>query len=451
MLLIITFLYCFSGVFLLSNLYIQVKYSVFGFLFFTFITWHFFAFSLAPIIDLNNVDDIGFISYQYYILNGKPGFLTALHIFSYTLFSLISSCFILNRKINYDLCFRIEKLMPNPEGFLKVFIVIGVLSNIIYFYNFGFKNALMLASSMRAKHYDGDTSFLFLKSISYVSLYAVCFIPYICKSNLRNKNALIFFYVSLVLMAYLNSVSRTIVLTYLIIPILMIGMMSVKAISFKKVLVLFFTMLIGTLVLFYGKSFGNVMSSFIDGRDAAFVSQDLYFIDVLLKLVSEQSYLWYSVDAGMNNFFHHGFYFPIDVFLSVFGFIPSSVLNSLGLGFLNFDSVDVTLSCYNSMAFSLNDCTVPTRFIGYTSYFFPIGGGVLYGVLVGSVMSSLNKLWKLCQENNLKTTWAPYLLWLIFSAFLTFVPNTISRACFVVFIMLLVYFLFNFLNRLSSR
>lgn len=451
MLLILTFLYCFSGVFLLSTLYLQIRYSVFGFLFFTFIIWHFFAFSLTPIIDLNDISDVGFISYQYYTLNNKPGILTALHIFLYTLFSFISSCFILNKKINYDLCLRIESLMPSPENVLKFFIVIGVLSNLLYFYSFGFKNALMLASSMRSKHYDGDTSFLFLKSISYISLYSVCFIPYIVKSNLKSKNVLMFLYFLLVIMAYLNSVSRTIVLTYLILPMLIIGMMSMKKISFRKMLVLFFSIFIGILFLFYGKSFGNVMSSFIDGGDAGFASHNLYLTDVLLKLISEQSYLWYSVDAGVNNFLSHGFYFPIDMVLSIFGFIPSSILNTFGLGFLNFDSVDVTLSCYNSMAFNLNNCTVPTRLIGYSSYFLPLGGGVLYGVFVGSLMSSLNKLWKLCQENNLKTTWAPYLLWLIFSAFLTFVPNTISRACFVVFIMLLIYFSFKFLSRISAR
>lgn len=432
-------MYSIVGLFLIGTLYFQIRYSKFGFLFITFLLWHFFAFSLAPIFDINNISDVSFINYQYHILNDDPGFLTALHLFLYAMSLFFTSYITLRSGVRSDITLKIESLVSNPEFIFKFLLIIGVVSNCLYFYSFGLKNALMMASSMRSNHYDGDTGFLFLKSISYISLYSACFIPYLIKSSVKNKWWLVILYCILVILAYLNSVSRTILLTYLMLPLFLTTMMGAKKLSVKKIIALILTFTIGSVILFYGKSFGNVMSSFVDGGNAVFVEKSVNLLDVILKLVHEQSYLWYSVDAGVDSFLSTGVHIPIEIILSITGFIPSSLLNNLGLGILNPDSVSMPLSCLNSSAFNTNDCTVPTRLIGYSSYFMPLIGGVLYGVTVGWVLSSLNKAWKVCESYDIKTTWVPYLLWLLFSAFLTFVPNTISRAFFLVFIVAFLY------------
>jgi hypothetical protein len=324
------------------------------------------------------------------------------------------------------------KRFAQPATIWRFLVLFGLLVFSIFLLLVGPDVALINAASAKGGDFEGfgdSRKFLFLKTFASLSIYAACFIPYIL---VKQRDWLFFFlYVILTMIAYLNSISRTLILYQLILPMLVV----MYVIGFKKKKVILSTgvvISIAFIVFFFGKPFVSVFLSTGEFVElAAYQGAEGLWNAILRNYES----LWFSVDAGWRWFFKYGFTLPTDVLMAPIGFIPSWVLENFGAGWLYYGNAETKMTCINTIQFGLDECTVPPLITGMSAYMAPIAGAIAAGFVRFFVYGRLDRMWLFYKNADYSMTWIPYFLFMLFIGLTSFIPTSIALASFTVIIM----------------
>lgn len=390
--------------------------------------------SVYPILLILKFIEPGVLGYAYLQRNQEPGLLMAFHIFLYSVFSLIGYRVGFRRRSGWMIrvATTIQKYFQNPEKIFASLVIFGGGIYLLFASLVGVDVALINAAAARSGYMEGfgdDVKYLFLKTLASISLFAVCFAPWILIEKKSGKRYIyIVGYILLVLFAYLNSISRSLLLISLITPYMVFLRNKMSFRDFIRLIPVFF---VGVAILIYGKNFGHYVSGTLQGYDSEIASSQVgqgFLVTVFQNL----EYVWFSVGAGIENFFDSGPLLPLDVFYSFIGFVPSGVLTYFGIGDLYYGNATTRLPCVNAEIFGFYDCTVPPLWIGFSAYTLPVAGAVVFGFWKYYIYGLIERIWILAKNYNYKLTWIPYFLFMITSSFFTLIPNLISRASFVV-------------------
>ena len=294
----------------------------------------------------------------------------------------------------------------------------------------GLDVALINAAAARSGYmegFGGDARYLFLKTFANLSLFAVCFVPALLVSKKKFQDWIcLAAYGLLVVFAYLNSISRSLLLSSLLAPYLVSLRYKISFNKFIRVLPVF---VLGVLILLYGKTFGHYMSGMLgEGR----AELEAYSADngFLMALFQNVEFAWFSVAAGINYFFEFGPLLPDDVIYSIIGFVPSRFLDYIGLGDIYYGTANVRLPCTNSMMFGLSDCTIPPLWLGYSAYVLPLAGAVIFGLVKFYVFGRIERMWILLRNIDYSLTWIPYFWFTVASTLFTLIPSAIPQMTF---------------------
>ena len=189
------------------------------------------------------------------------------------------------------------------------------------------------------------------------------------------------------------------------------------------------------LAVFFGKPLGFLISIYLsDGNVTdlqAYQGDDGLWNSFLRNF---EAY-WFSVDAGISVFAREGPTWPTDALMALIGFVPSRMLESLGLPWLYYGNADVQMACVNSAEFGLVSCTVPPFTAGMTAYAAPLLGAAVAAFFKFFVFGRLQKTWQYYQRVAAGNSWIPYFLVLIFAAYLSFIPTSIALASFTLIVL----------------
>jgi hypothetical protein len=377
--------------------------------------------------------------------NGAPGLLAALHILVYCLSGAAGYLLSQKKPCNCLTPFAVQlnKLVRSRQLWFAALIVFGALMYGLYLYFIGLENALIYSTAMRSGLFENieETRFLFLKTLASLSLYAVCFVY----ANLVRGKArlLLLSYVLLVIVAYLLSISRSLLLDFLLVPFLVYSRAHFGVTSAARIAVI---SVLGGLVLFFGKNFGTYMSVVLTGtgQDYALQAKAAEY-GLFNGLMINVEHVWYSVEAGLVHFFENGPLFPRDlIYASLIGFVPSRVLEMIGMGAFYYGDQQSSLPLINTEIFGLPGSTVPAGWIGYSAYLSPVGGAIIFGMVKFYVYGRLEKLWRFARGSDVGLTWIPYFLFLIVSSMLSLVASNIAPASFTLFIVCFMLFIKSF-------
>jgi hypothetical protein len=394
--------------------------------------WYIIGLYLYPVFDFFGLIDPNIEGISFVEKNGQPGTLTAIHILLISI-GMYVGYFLRNKYkakgILEKLSKPLESIDPIKMGYIA--IIFSFLIMTVFYYLVGFETSMANSAASRSGDFsglEGNEQFLFLKTFSSVYVVATTVFPI---ALYQKKRIFTFLYLIIVVLTYLNSISRSIVFYGVLMPAVIF--IKLRGFSFKAALVIFLLLPLSYITLLYGKNFGNWISAYIEGRDyeiAAYQSDS----GVINTLLTSVSYQWYSVEAGIIHFFKSELpLFPQDVFLSVlFGIIPSRILELFGLDFLYYGNADVRLSCINTEIFGLYgfsfDCSVPTTLFGYAAYMLPLGGGFLTGFIMLRTFAIIEDMWVARERYDVTKIWIPYLWFIFFSALFSLVPNAIPIA-----------------------
>lgn len=363
---------------------------------------------------------------------------------------------------------RIEKfsstLVPNTRYWLYV-VAIGLLIYATYFLLVGFDVAMANAAAARGGDFEGfggGDKYLFLKTVGALSLYACAAIPFLARFKTKHGRYLfIAMYLVLLAAAFANSISRIIVLKYLVAPSLIFFAVSGRGLvrSTAKLAVMSAIFFVAIAVALYGKSFGQYLRH-------TYGAEQVYTIEAFNEgrnpaetLLRNGEFLWYSSAAGIEYNEDDGVLLPPrEILLSVLGFIPQRVMSSLGIESLDYRQLAGnwdTLVCINSREFGLMNCTAPPHWIGYSAYFIPYFGGLLFAFIRFYFFERLARYWGQVWKRNAENSWAIYLFSLLFVDFMSLIPGAISGASFVLVLLFFVFvskcFLLRIGRGISSR
>lgn len=443
-------LYCFSAILSMQIFMQSLRRSEYGVLLLSsefIFMW--LGLCVYPILYIVGLVMPGVAGESFLDRNGEPGLLTALHVFAYSVCAYIGYHAAISsrrvKKSNFSI--RLERALGNPRAVFLTMIVFGIFCYSLFVGLVGLDVALINAFAARSGIMDGfgdDAKYLFLKTLAQVSLYSVCFVPWFLykKKNLTELFALTIYFL-LVLFAYLNSISRSTLLSFLIVPYLVY----VRAVfSWGSSLRLLAPLVFGGVVLIYGKTFGFYMSSLLSGNEAELTkySED---VGVFIALLQNSEFVWYSIGAGVISFLNVGPLMAQDVLYSVIGFIPSRVLEFIGLGDYNYSNADVRLPCVNAEIFGLWDCTIPPLWSGYSAFLIPVGGGMIFGFFKFYIFGRIENMWMNAKAVDYSKTCVPYFYFMIFSGFFSLIPMVIASTVFVI----LIVFLFVFTATKNTR
>src|SRR5699024_10979568 len=118
---------------------------------------------------------------------------------------------------------------------------------------------------------------------------------------------------------------------------------------------------------------------------------------LITGLIRSYSFAWFSIDAGVKYFnLNTQFYIPRDFLYSFFDFLPSQLMKSLGMQSLSITDLPDTdrLACVNTEFFEgMKPCTIPPGAPGYSAYFFPLAGALIFGFIKFFIYTYLLKKW----------------------------------------------------------
>lgn len=436
-------LYVVSFIFLVSIIYAALKKSEFGMIIF-FAEFSFcIGLCLYPILFEANLLTPGSVEQSYISTNGIPGLMTAINIFLYSTTSVLAYFF--SSKLPFvkpnTVVHKIAKI-AKPTTIWHFLILFGVASYVVYFILVGVNIALINAIYARSGYFDGfgeGKNFLFIKTAANFSLFASLFVPYML---LRRKyDHYMIIYILVVAIAYLTSISRSLILNYMIVP-LSVAIFSLKQVKLKLFLfggVVSFSLLI----LFFGKSFGSFLSyslsNYGDLRISVYQGED----GIINAVFRNYSFIWLSVDAGWLSFVKNGSILPKDSLLAAFfGFIPSQWLEKFGLEWLYYGNIEDRVACINTYQFGIDGCTIPPLFTGISVYIFPVAGPIVFGFIKYFIYAKLEKIWIYYKYNDYSKTWVPYFLFSISSNFMSFIPSAIPLASLsIILVTIIIFFL----------
>lgn len=385
-----------------------------------------------PLLYIAGFIDLGASGHSFIQHNREPGVMAALHVLLYSIFSYVGYHLGQKKRV-VERSAAVSILYKNFRDTKIVFaalLIFGIFTYILFTSLVGLDVALINASAARAGYmegFGGNAQYLFLKTLANVSLFAVCFVPALLISKKKVRDwAYLAAYGLLVVFAYLNSISRSLLLSSLLAPYLV----SLRyKISFNKFIRVLPVSMLGALILLYGKTFGHYMSGMLgEGRaEIEAYSADNGF---LMALFQNVEFAWFSIAAGISHFFEFGPLFPDDVVYSIIGFVPSRILDYIGLGDIYYGTANVRLPCTNSMMFGLSDCTIPPLWLGYSAYVLPLAGAVIFGLVKFYVFGRIERMWILLRDINYSLTWIPYFWFTVASTLFTLIPSAIPQMTF---------------------
>ena len=242
-------------------------------------------------------------------------------------------------------------------------------------------------------------------------------------------------------MTYLISVSRFALLQGIFLPMGFYIIYKLRGGLASKVLAIFIVLISGVVafsVFLYGK--------FILYQIAAY----LYYGEPLdLNVGGAQgadigafSHLYYSINAGIENFFDSGPFVARDIILSIFGVVPGAFFQAIGLEGLSYQLLgsENVFSCINTQLIAGNEgCFIPPYFTGVSAYFFPIVGGFAFGFCRYATYAAVVKIWDQLATIG-EDRFIPVLLVLFYftEQAMLFIPATISMVVFMGIIAILL-------------
>jgi hypothetical protein len=374
---------------------------------------------------------------------GTPTLATAAHIGCY-LVGALSGFALANQATRLPSISRAYvfagTLIRDERAFFRGALIIGICSLGTYLTLIGPDNAIAYAAAMRSGIFDNigedDQRFLFLKSLSFVFTFIVCFIPSILKAP--KAKLLVFCYLIFVAMLFLVSISRTVILLNLVIPLLIY--LRIRTRTFPKFLLLAactVPFLFGFLL--YGKPLGFVLFKFITDGEIASIEPYLSDHGFLSAFFGNFEFIWFSTEAGIRHFLASELpLLPPDLFLSPAGFVPSRVFGSIGLESLDYRAVQQPLACLNTSYFGF-DCSIPPRDLGLAAYVLPFTGAFVLGFAKYFIFRRQEKYFIHFANANYARTWYPLLVTILATMVFSFIPTVLSQFAFLIAMLLALY------------
>ena len=378
--------------------------------------------------------------------------LTFFHIGFYAFGSLIG--FFYSKKLSTAgvayLLKKTARIKFNPLSFFYLLAIFSIISSVIYFWIVGFDRAILGASASRGgdfSDFEGFEEFVFLKRFAIVGLYGVAAFPFIFAGK-KNIALSFFTFFSVGILGYVMTVSRFALFEGFVTPLLMYLAYTKSTSMLKKFSIYFLIGVFCFAVFRFGKEFIGAIGSFLFSGTLIELSNVDHDVDFL----SSFSHLFFSVDAGINNFFSNGPFIAKDIILSVLGVVPSGVFSSLGLENLSYQLVnnESRFSCINSEKLIGNnaDCIIPPYYIGASAYFFPLGGAFLFGFFRFYLYSVMHRTWIFLRGKETLLV-LPYIIFLVLNQVMLFIPATISLAVFFSILFFLYLIIINFLVKVK--
>lgn len=399
----------------------------------------FFGAFLYPVLFYSNIVQPAEEGSRFLATTGEPGAATFLHMICYLVGALIGTI-VAGKYAQHDsipsALARARKLVKNEKIFFKGTLLIGIGFLSLYLGLLGWDNAIANAILMRGGDFEniqsGDRQYLFLKSLAFTFTFVVCFMPAILRSDLSKSYVLL--YVVFVTMLYVVSVSRMVVLLNLIVPVFFYLRFKCRSTSIFIVTMIFITPVVG-LFLFYGKPLGFMLFKLINDGELISIEPYLSEYGLVSAFFGNFEFVWYSIEAGMRNFFETGAPFvPYDLILSSLGFVPSRVLEYWGLSFLDYRFSQPLMACVNTSYFGL-DCTVPPRELGLAAYLWPFSGAFIFGLVKFYVFRTQERSFIYIASFDYSKTWYPILVVVLLGMFFTFIPVVTSQFSFFVLLL----------------
>ena len=388
---------------------------------------------------------------------GLPGTLTALHVFSLASGTLVGYAVGRNRVRRFPVNAQrlAEFLVPDTLVAWRVLVLAGITVLIIFMLIVGVETALVNAALARSGVFEGfedNLEWLFLKRLAGIFGLVFVFVPAVLMLK-RERALFAIVYLAFVALLYMNSISRVLLIRMLVLPTMIYLYMTGALFRPKAVFVLPALGIFVAFIVVYGKGFGGAAGAFF-GEDAGFqVSEwqtDAGVFGVVGALLRNMEAEWFSIAAGIKHFANNGPFIPPDVIAATFGFVPSRVLDWVGLGTYHYSSVDPKLACTNTALLGLEGCFVPPFTPGYSAYLAPVAAGFLFGFARTCIFGWLESIWIGFRGHSVALLWFPFLGVHLTAQLFSFIPVNISIVAFVVLALTLYGFSRLALERLPS-
>jgi hypothetical protein len=373
--------------------------------------------------------------------NGLPDLLTAAHVLLYA-----SGCAIgvyASRWFNpsHHGVVEFSRLVAPDYRSWTNLLLVGLIAWGLYFWLVGPADAIGNAVLTRSGDFEGlgdSQQFLFLKTLASLSLYAVCAVPIALQREGTKKFILLFF--ALVVIWFINSVSRNAILFYVITPLLIFAYCIARQSPVRSAVVMGTVVALGIVTLLFGTSIGWVIAGYLGYSDTLDISSAQYAGNLAESYLRNVEYYWFSVAAGIQHFMSGGPHFPVDVFAAAVGFFPTSMFSAVNLQNLDYRQFPVTLTCVNTdFFFSASACTIPPFWFGYSAYLLPLAGGLLFGILRYFLFGVLESLWVRVRSVDPYHSWVLYFIALTAISFMSLIPTVVAQATIALIALLAVY------------
>lgn len=412
---------------------LALRRSAFGILMASTLIWFMLGACIYPLTDLLGLVERGTEVSDFIARNGEPGIGAALHILLASAGMFFGYVFqsrsgISKRAIHW---MSSKFFRTNEDMVWRYSILLGICSYVVYFYFVGIDVALINAAAARSGEFDGfgeKQIYMFLKTVAAIGFVAASLLPVML---LEKRRISVLAYCLLLVAAYTNSVSRTLILVNAIVPILVYARlkwdMQRRSNRSSSYVIIFALVPFALMVMVYGKVMGQFISFYLTGRDYSMTAAvgDESLID---KVLNGFGYIWVSVQAGIDHFFQTEYPLILqEPFLATFfGFIPSRLLSYFGVEFLYYGSLETTLACVNSSVFGYSECTVPPVTFGYSAYLLPGAGGFVMGFVLLRIYRAIETLWISILRVNYRKIWIPYFLFSTVTTLFTFIPSALA-------------------------
>ena len=401
-----------------------------------------------------------------------PSTATAIHVFLFALGAICGVAFAKKHQLSTNTLRRVVKMSricaPNMKYWWALLIAAGIGYVTFIVLVGGISVALGNAAAARSGVFEGfgsGVNWLFLKTFSLALLTLVsCIIPYALVNKSRTK-LFLSVYLAVVALAFLNAISRTMILMFLIAPFVTYALRGHHKVRLsnlgvllkpRHVVVIALVAVLGGSFLYFGKSIGQVSYSYyILGRDETLSSDSRTSASLGAALMDNSAFMWFSTAAGISHSYYDSpLLIPKDVLLSPLGFIPTRVMNAVGKGELSPQnvSVDKRLACINTLAFPGQvSCTVPPGWIGYSAYFLPFVGALLFGFVKFYLYGRIARVWKEVKAIDYRHTWVAFLATLAVGGMTSVIPSSIALVTFVCLLTISWYIFRRLMRRRLER
>lgn len=404
--------------------------------------FYFFGLAVFPILLAFDVVSIP-NSFSRYSSLDDISILTPLHLLIYSLGMVlgVTSKHIIKLSANRLIIFS-KTMYVKPELLFYVLVCMAIGSFLFFIFSFGFNDFISTSSLRRSGSLENSSisGVAFLTRFMILGLFVVAIYPYFVINNKKIINVTVFIYIVGVC-AYLSTVSRYALFQTFVLTAMIYFVYNKKYIIAKLYFILI--LLVGVIVLFFGKSIVFYVNMLTSGQDIELITETGGFDKFILNF----SHLYFSIDAGIYSFFNSGPVFPKDVLLSPLAVVPSSFFEFIGLESLSYQFVDRGLrsSCMNSSNLGVNGgCFIPPYFTGVSAYLFPLVGAFFFGFVRFAIFASVADAYTQLQEGGSRYIHILLIAFMSLEQIMLFIPSTIS----LVFFLWLIIILFVWFKRL---